>query len=319
MTPCFTVTNRTREKRMLVIAICTRNRPAMLADCLSSVAALHTPSREDLAIVVVDNSETLNMRLSNQRVADTAFENRAFTILYEDRLGIPFARNRALEFAVDRGAEALVFLDDDQTVPPDWLEVMASVWREEGADAVKSSVCWRFEGEGRYREFFESQEPETGPDGRLRDLAELATNGVLIDRRIFAEWGLRFDPAYGLMGGDDANYFTKSHANGGKHVMTSETQACEFCPTSKQTLRWIFRREFRVGSAMAAIAMRNRGRAWLFAKGVRRVVRYAIAALALAPLPRLSLRYQLRATRGAGLCWGSLGGKVPEYRQVAGR
>ena len=319
MEPYHTITNRTRERRMLVIAICTRNRPVMLADCLSSVAALHTPSQGDLAIVVVDNSEARNMRLSNQRTADTAFENRAFTILYEDQLGIPFARNRAVEFAVERGAEALVFLDDDQTVPPDWLEVMASVWREEGADAVKSSVCWRFEGEGRYREYFESREPETGPDGRLRDIALFATNGVLIDRKVFAEWGLRFDPSYGLMGGSDGDYSFRSHANGGKHVMTSETQACEFCPASKQTLRWLFRREFRVGAGLATIDMRKRGRARLFAKGVCKAVRCGIAALALTPLPRLSFPYQLRAASGAGLCWGSLGWKVSEYKQVLGR
>lgn len=303
---------------MLVIAICTRNRPVMLENCLSSVAALHTPSRDDLVIVVVDNSETLNIRRRNQRTADTALENKTFTILTEDRIGIPLARNRAVEFAVENEADALVFIDDDQTVPPDWLEVMTRVWREESADAVKSSVRWQFEGEGRYREFFESREPETGPDGRLRDLVLFATNGVLIDRMVFAEWGLRFDPAYGLMGGSDSDYAFRSHANGGKHVLTSETQACEFCPTSKQTLRWLYRREFRIGAGLAATVMRKRGRARLFANGLRKAVRYTIVALALTPLPRLSFDYQLRAARGAGLCWGSLGWKISEYKQVHG-
>ena len=319
MTPHPTVTNRALEKRMLVIAICTRNRPVMLADCLSSIAALHKPSQCDLTIVVVDNSETRNTRLSNRRTADTALEDTVFTILNEDQIGIPFARNRAVEFTVESGADALVFIDDDQTVPPDWLEVMTRVWREEGADAVKSSVCWQFEGEGRYREFFESREQETGADGRLRDLVLFATNGVLIDRKVFAEWGLRFDPAYGLMGGSDSDYAFRSHANGGKHVLTSETQACEYCPTSKQTRRWLYRREFRIGAGLATTVMRKRGRARLFVNGFRKAVRYTIAALALILLPRLSFDYQLRAARGAGFCWGSLGWRISEYKQVLGR
>ena len=290
----------------------------MLADCLSSVAALHTPSRDDLAIVVVDNSETRDMRQINRRVTETALANRAFTILIEDQLGIPFARNRALEFAVDRKADALVYIDDDQTVPPDWLEVMISVWREEGADVVKSSVCWRFEGEGRYREYFESQEPKTGPDGRLRDLAFFATNGVLINRKVYAEWGLRFDPAFGLSGGSDTDFSIRSRARGGKHIMTSETQAREFCVASRQTLRWLIRREFRVGGILAPIALQKRGRARLLLKGVRQVTLYGIAALALTPLARLSLPYQLRTARAAGLCWGCFGLKVSEYKRIHG-
>lgn len=292
----------------------------MLTDCLTSVAALHRLTRDEFAIVVVDNSESLDMRKDNRHVANTALDTGAFTILEEDSLGIPFARNRALNFAVDRGADAVVFLDDDQTVPPDWLQVMVNVWREEGADVVKSSVCWQFDGEGRYREVIELMEPKTGPDGRLRNMKLFATNGVLIDRKVFTEWGLRFDEDFGLAGGSDSDFSFRSCVRGGKHILTSETQACEICPTSKQTLRWLIYREFRIGGSLAPIALQKRGRALLLYKYICQTIRFGIFALALIPLPRRSLHYQLRTARVVGLCWGCLGlRRIAVYKQVHGR
>ena len=57
----------------------------------------------------------------------------------EPIVGIPYARNRALEMAM-AADDLIAFLDDDEVPSEQWLAELLRVWREYSADVVFGPV-----------------------------------------------------------------------------------------------------------------------------------------------------------------------------------
>src|SRR4051812_49784851 len=95
----------------LRVAVCTNRSPDAALEALRS----QVPA-EALTVVV-------SGRL------DPAF-------LSEPRPGLSHARNRALAWAAEAGAEALAFVDDDAVVDPGWYEALKARWDEAPAEVA---------------------------------------------------------------------------------------------------------------------------------------------------------------------------------------
>ena len=95
----------------LTVAICTRDRTDLLAECLESVLALPSSGR-NFEVLVVDNDPP-----------DDATERLVASLegvryVREPLPGLDFARNRAL---AEANGELIAFLDDDVIVDRGWL------------------------------------------------------------------------------------------------------------------------------------------------------------------------------------------------------
>jgi glycosyltransferase involved in cell wall biosynthesis len=93
------------------VAICTRNRPALLQKCLAAVSRLNPGPKQ---VLVIDNSD------GNSDTRKVARDYGARYII-EPLAGLCRARNRAL---AECETEILAFLDDDVTPEPDWLRLL---------------------------------------------------------------------------------------------------------------------------------------------------------------------------------------------------
>ena len=65
----------------VVLAICARERPLMLARCLSSVAATIVPSGTDLITLIVENTPKAT------NITKECVERHGFNYTHEPRLG----------------------------------------------------------------------------------------------------------------------------------------------------------------------------------------------------------------------------------------
>src|SRR5439155_25090151 len=103
----------------LRVAGCTNRHPAEVAE---SLAAL----RDQVA------GEPLTLVTSGLSPTQDAAHRAAFTgtVLSEPRPGLSRARNRALAWAAESGADALAFIDDDAVVCAGWFEALARRWAE---------------------------------------------------------------------------------------------------------------------------------------------------------------------------------------------
>lgn len=302
----------------LLVAILTRDRPQMVQRCLASVAALKPPAGvDDVRVLVVDNGSAPATLTANRRTVGDAVGPFSARLIVEPRPGIPTARNRALEEATTMAAAALVFLDDDQTVPADWLATLVEAWREEGVDVVKPLVRWEFDPPRRLTEHFRARDP-CGPR-RAPATYQMATNGVLVGRRVWAELGVRFDEGLTYTGGSDTAFFRDALALGASALLTRETSATEHCPAEKQRRRWLLRRAWRVGAVDALQRFKPYSRAGYALRGLAGASGHAVLATAFLWSPERAFAHLLRTTKAAGRVAGAFGIQPDEYRRILGR
>lgn len=126
----------------LSIVLCTYNRATQLDRTLESLNGLTQPADVPLELVVINNN-------SKDATPDVcrAFETRArlpYRWVTETRQGLSHARNRGLEEAT---GSAVIFTDDDITVPAAWAQAYAAAFRDHDADAVFGRIVPEWGGD----------------------------------------------------------------------------------------------------------------------------------------------------------------------------
>ena len=107
------------EQRLIALCIPTYARRVYLRRCLESVAALTPPDSVAIHLVVLDNNPGGEAREIFDEVSPS-FDFPATYVHVKER-GIPFVRNQAIAEALALDADLLGFVDDDETVPPEWM------------------------------------------------------------------------------------------------------------------------------------------------------------------------------------------------------
>src|SRR5438105_795860 len=105
---------------LLSVALCTRNRAALLQRALQGVLA---QLGDDAELLIVDNASSDDTPRIAQAAAAADPRVRA---LVEKEPGLSVARNAALREACGR---VVVFLDDDAVAGPGWLDAYRNFFR----------------------------------------------------------------------------------------------------------------------------------------------------------------------------------------------
>ncbi|WP_237067562.1 glycosyltransferase family 2 protein [Microbulbifer guangxiensis] len=298
---------------LLDICICTCQRPGELGRALESLAHVDLPDAVRVSVTVVDNDPGQSA-LSVVRGLENSFP---LPICYaaEPRRGIPFARNRCLDEAQAKGADYLVFIDDDEWVAADWLQKLYSFARGAGGGAV---VCGSVisllptSAPDYYNMFFSRKRRRTG-----ERLPYCATNNVLIPLAEVRRLGLRFDESRPFAGGEDVMFFTAASLQGVAIFHCAEAVVYEDIPESRANLHWLARRKYSVGITLAQQKLAGgRGRVDVLASALLQLfMASAVCILSLA-VRRQRERAWLRACRSAGMACGVFGAESQFYRRA---
>ena len=112
----------------------------MFARMLESLANLKWPDDASVQFIFVENDHTLQIRDAVESFRKTLLDDSADIVhvhaVVEPRQGIPFARNRILDVALDEKCDHLVFCDDDQIADPDYLVELVETARTRNLDLV---------------------------------------------------------------------------------------------------------------------------------------------------------------------------------------
>lgn len=227
----------------VLVAVLTYRRTELLDGLLHQLVG-HARSLDPAAtVLVVDNDPAASAR-------EVVEHRRADGVRYahEPRPGIAAARNRALAEAAAAGADALVFLDDDELPSPRWLATLVGAWQEWGCAAVTGPVVATFaapvdpwvRGSG----VFDPPRRATGDH-----VAGAGAGNLLLDVAEVRTLGLAFDERLGLTGGEDT-MFTHALVRAGRDIRwVAEASATELVPVTRTTRAWVLRRAFRSGSS----------------------------------------------------------------------
>ena len=233
------------------IAVCTRNRPQMLSNCINSIKNLVIPSNCQLHLVIVENNESPECKsLINDLMKTTPDLN--YSYILEKKLGLPMVRNTAVERAIEMNADWIGFLDDDQVVGSDWLIKFHNTILTGSADVYTGKLNYVLP---------ENVQPENLPVWFKfpfthyeypEDFVFDATGtGNTIVKASYFDGQLqefRFDEKFRFTGGEDYDLFNRITKCGGVIKYVKDAVANEVIARDRISIKWVVAKEYSNGN-----------------------------------------------------------------------
>ncbi|GGI67604.1 glycosyl transferase family A [Polymorphobacter multimanifer] len=288
------------------VCICTFRRDSLQAT-LASLAEQVLAEGVQLRVIVADNDD-MPARRPGIEAAGAAF-GLQLVYVHAPARNISVARNACLDAA---RADWLVFIDDDEVAAPGWI--MALLRRRQGHDIVfgvsqaryphPGTPAWVTEGDFHSNRIAGNDPPWNG-----------YTANVLLDRRMIAASGLRFQPALGQTGGEDTMFFFDAQRAGARFGYAPDAIVTEDTPVERAGWQWLARRRFRSGQVHYLLLRRGgAGRFAGIAAAPKAIACFAQALVAL-PSRRRTAAAALRGMLHVGVL-ASMAGYAP-YREYA--
>lgn len=223
------------------ICSCTYRRPALLNRMLTSVLRQETRGAFDFSVIVIDNDSGSS---AESVVAGFMSANRRIVYDVEPERNISLARNRALSHA---SGDFVAIIDDDEEADPMWLYHLYRAMIRYDADVVFGPVSRRFDVEPPAYVMrsgaFTFPNPPTGSESGYT-----WAGNALIRRSALLRSGVSYDPRFGRTGGGDSDLYLELRRRGCKLVWCAESRVREYVPPERANLRWILKRDFRIGN-----------------------------------------------------------------------
>jgi GT2 family glycosyltransferase len=284
----------------LRVAVCTNRHPTAVAEAVSALGA-QLPS-DALALVLSG--------LSGEKEAAFREAFPRAVLLLEPLSGLSRARNRALAWAAEAGAEVLAFVDDDAVVSRGWWQELGRRWDEAPADvaciggpirpryALSPLPPWFSEGIAHALTLL-----DRGPDVRDLDPSLEAVYGANISFRVEPLRAVGgFDPALGHAGKHvffaEEDEAQRALVRLGYRVRYVPDAAVEHVIPAERLARGSFiRRRFAFGAALGLRGGRSR------ALAARQALVSGAGALAAAASGRdaLAMERLVRAAENLGV------------------
>jgi succinoglycan biosynthesis protein ExoM len=228
------------------ICVCTYRRPE-LEDTLLSIAAMRLPEGARIRVIVADNDDVPSARDRVYRLAS----HLPFEISYVHcpASNISIARNACLDLAT---GDFLAFVDDDETVSPDWLAELLRCAADTGAEAVLGPVRAVY-GEDAPGWMKRGDFHSTLPVRVAGEIRTGYTCNLLLGRSSPRLAGSRFNLALGRSGGEDTEYLTRLHQAGGTIAFAPRALVLEKVPADRTRFSWLARRRLRMGQTHGRI------------------------------------------------------------------
>ena len=280
------------EPTRLAVAICTYHRNEPLEHLLS-VLHRHAGRQKEqytLGVVVVDDSQDQQARPVVER-----FQGRFDLDIHYRHSGkrnISLARNLAIETAAEVG-EWIAMTDDDCEPSERWLTELLRVQKAFAADVVTGPLLRRAPDDAP--NWLKTQPFLAATSFRAKtgeELEQAFTNNSMIPSRLLEdERQLRFDPAFGRIGGEDMVFYRSVAKAGYTIVFASDAQVFENEEPERLSLSYQFRRHFWLGNSSVRTMMRGGS------------TRIRMGVHGLATLGRAAMRPIRRMTRGESPHW----------------
>lgn len=236
------------------IGIATRGRAGMVTELLDALVHLERPSDFRLSFIFVENDTQLSLEELVKNFRERLASEERLIHVNEPKLGIPFARNRVIEIALEQGVDYLAFIDDDVRPDTNWLTELLGGACKRGLDlaggpirlgkprehldywqrAVWHGVHFRM----RRVERVAAMRQATGNDKRVT----IITSNWLARMAFIRLHGMRFDESLGFSGGSDTLFNRQLAETGGRIGWITTATATETWSVDRLTLGYIFRR-----------------------------------------------------------------------------
>jgi len=212
-------------------------------------------ARCSVEVLVLDN----DAQASARHVVEAAADDFPYALRYAlvPEAGLSLVRNAALAHARE-GFDFLAMIDDDEYPQTQWLQELLRVAERSGADAVIGPVPKRFAagapswiGTGGFFQL------PSHPDGAL--ITDGYSGNCLLRVRSLERFGVTFDGALNLAGGEDMLFFRELSTRGAKIAYAARAVAFETIGPARLCASYILKLSFRRGNTLAFCDRRLKG------------------------------------------------------------
>ena len=317
------MTVSTTVDHRIAICVCTHNRSQGLMRLLVSLQDIELSGYNPQAVelIVVDNSPNPETEAICRRAAPRLPINLLY--ITEHRSGITYARNRGVEVALERGADFVAFIDDDDQPQADWLIQLLDRQAVTGADLVFGTWVldammpqWARES-GIFRSPVKAKHENKG--GRYGLPGCASTCNALVGRGILERIetiGPVFNHAFRFSGGEDKDFFIRAHDLGARLASADMSVIHRNHEPDRYTARGLLKRGFKNGCSQVSMA-RYHGSGSRVIKLLGTALSKLAMSLFLLPFSVLSkglLMHNLyRAAKALGVLYTALTGRSINY------
>lgn len=261
------------NKVHVAVLVCTAKRPKMLAKCLVSISEQKIPDHCRLTIIVVENDGKQPTKDIVDSLEVGIFKPKGIDLIYdfEDKRGIPFARNKALEVCRKVAPDFVMMIDDDETAAPDWIVEHLQAQKEFQADIIQGHVTFDYDAE--LPVWFERPKfkAEHG-----KPLKRAATNNILMKYEYIdpEKHNLSFDNHF-TQGHEDTEFFMRCRARGAKIILNQKAIVTETVPVSRLKLGRVVERMFQHSVTNTNELVYKRGWWFAFLKQITNLKHYS--------------------------------------------
>jgi len=261
----------------------------------------------EIAVVIVDD----DVDRSAESVAAEATPRFTRGLRYHCSASgnISVARNAALDLGSETG-DWLALTDDDCMPDVGWLRELITVQRRYGADLV-TGACMDVLSTGAPAWLHDEpflEQPTEATDGAETEMGYI--KNVLIAVDVLRRYELRFDPAFGGTGGEDAMFFYTARERGVQHRHAAKALVMEEIPLERRSLMYQLRRRFWYGNTEALTSLAHHGTSrWRMAASGAKL---SIGGI-LRPIPRLAKGQKLQLRYSTSVVLQGLGRAVGAF------
>jgi GT2 family glycosyltransferase len=224
------------------IVICTRDRAALLRDCLAAVAQVVPPGVE---VVVVDSSRT--------RESVQVTEAHGFRCLRVERPGVSRAKNHGI---AESSGEVVLLTDDDCRPQPGWVESMRAAFTDPAVGFALGNVVATEAGHGQSVSMQRTEPARFVSPEHIDDLGHGAN--LAVRRAAFEQAGL-FDellgPGADLRAAEDVDMYWRLLRAGWQGRLVPESVVLH---ESWKDMRTMLRDYYGYGFGRGAITVKAR-------------------------------------------------------------
>ncbi|MCC6254274.1 MAG: glycosyltransferase [Ignavibacteriaceae bacterium] len=237
------IKNTQREnENVCSVCVATFKRPELLRKLIHSLFDQKKIDDIILEIIIVDN----DVEKSAKEIVSEFSDTSSITISYYEQpiQNISLTRNMALDKS---SGNYIAIIDDDETADKYWIRNLVDALVKFKADAVFGYVIPVFDPD--LAQWKKQREIYFSPLGKTGDppLFYYTTN-CLIKADKVNKINLRFDPNYGLTGGEDSVFFDLLSKYQSKYVVCREAISYEVVPLYRTELKFICNRYFQKGN-----------------------------------------------------------------------
>jgi len=259
--------DKTESGRVIRIDIlmCTFRRPEV-TQALTALTQQISPDGVELAIIVADNDATESARELVASVSKTS--PIPITYIHAPKHNISVARNACLD---STNADWIVFVDDDEIAPNDWIVSLWEYANQSSVNAVFGPANAIYpDGAPSWVVQLDLHSNLAAPKRGIVETGYTSNAMLSWKGQIWADQ--RFELARGRSGGEDTEFFFRLGRLGATFGFAEKAAVVEHVPHDRLSMTWLRRRRFRMGQSYVSSATSRRERATLGLKALMKLV-----------------------------------------------